>query len=696
MTRVARRSSIGRWRVAAGAAFAVAMAFGGHLPLRAQQNDLSTLFPSQAVVEVPESGKLARLELTAEVLAACRADLSDLRIFDAGGAEVPFLVESRPVEAGALETVESAPAAVEEATRETVERESAPPLRRESYALAAPPPAPAGQAWDLVLAVGAGDFVSRVEVTDATAQRAPLVAGSVFRLRDVGAEKLRLTLPGAALASATLQVTFESESAAFLEPAFRYESRRILDRAADLDAALETRSSTSDRGVTVVVLERPAGFAPARLRLSTSTPFFRRGVEVWDEGAGARNDRLGRAGVFRVDAGASVESLEVPIGDARGDALRVVIDDGDSPALADLSFAAVLSHPALLFAVTGDGGPASATLRFGGGRAFRPRYDVSALEPALPATGADAEIGTILHDIARLPLATLGPVGPNPAYDPQPALAWARRPGAALDPRLWSHLRPIEAKPSPEGLSRLRLGIEDLGVARADLADLRILDGEERQWAYLLERGKAHETVALGVLGPQSRDGASTWKLEPRAAPAVADQIAITTAVPYFDRPFELRARLEDQTWTIASGRLVRAAGDPRPVLVAFSETRFDQLELRVTDGDDAPLALDRIEGRFPVPEVFFAAPEGRYSLLLGQPDATAPRYDLERVRNVVLAVRSAPAQAGALEANRAFSAGARLASGEGWQRALLWGAIVLLVVFLTVLTLRLARSGAP
>jgi hypothetical protein len=127
-------------------------------------------------------------------------------------------------------------------------------------------------------------------------------------------------------------------------------------------------------------------------------------------------------------------------------------------------------------------------------------------------------------------------------------------------------------------------------------------------------------------------------------------------------------------------------------VLISFAATRFDRLELRVTDGDDAPLDLSRIEARFPVPELFFAAPAGAYSVLLGQPEAAAPRYDLERVRAVVLAVRSAPAEVGALEENAAFSASARLAKGAGWQRAVLWGAIVILVAFLTVLTLRLAR----
>ena len=56
-----------------------------------------------------------RLELPAEVLGACRADLSDLRVFDAAGREVAFVVESGAgsdrANSGALEAVTVAPAA---------------------------------------------------------------------------------------------------------------------------------------------------------------------------------------------------------------------------------------------------------------------------------------------------------------------------------------------------------------------------------------------------------------------------------------------------------------------------------------------------------------------------------------------------------------------------------------------------------
>ena len=334
-----------------------------------------------------------------------------------------------------------------------------------------------------------------------------------------------------------------------------------------------------------MVLERPRGLLPSRLRVASSTPFFQRAVEVWDDGAGARDDVLGRGRVFRVEAAATVEELEVEVAPASGEALRVVIENGSSPALADLAFVALLPRPALLFALPSTGampmrmGGAEATtaiLRFGGGRAFRPRYDVASLPPQIPAVGERAQVAEVLYDAARLPAAVLGAIGANPMFDPQPALAWAQRAGASLDPRLWSHRRGLEARPSPEGLSRMRLGVADLGVARPDLADLRILDGEQRQWAYLLERGAASETLALASEGPRSRDGVSSWTLAPPAAPATADQLTLEIAVPYFDRPFELRARLEgEDERVIASGRLARAAGDPRPVLIAFCADAF-------------------------------------------------------------------------------------------------------------------------
>jgi hypothetical protein len=153
------------------------------------------------------------------------------------------------------------------------------------------------------------------------------------------------------------------------------------------------------------------------------------------------------------------------------------------------------------------------------------------------------------------------------------------------------------------------------------------------------------------------------WTLTPPAAPATADQLVLEVAVPYFDRPFELRARREQsEERVIASGRLARAAGDPRPVRVAFGPERFDRLELRVTDGDDAPLDLARVEGSFPVPEVFFAAPA---DVLAAGGSAGGDRAELRTssVRGEVV-LRCAPRRSRPARSSRT----PRSARARGWR----------------------------
>ena len=353
----------------------------------------------------------------------------------------------------------------------------------------------------------------------------------------------------------------------------------------------------------------------------------------------------------------------------------------------------VVRRPALLFSLEGLGATEpSGTLFFGGGRAYRPRYDLQRLWSVLPAgwdgTRGDGEK---LYASARL-----GEVSENPRFDASPILAFAMRPGAEIEARGYTHRRELHATPSEEGLIRVQLGLEDLAHAREDLADLRIIDDQSRQWAYLLESRAGSSRMELKVSGTESKGGTSAYQLSLPAVPAKIDELTLETSLPFFDRGYRLLAKLQsergEESVALAQGRLVRRAGEARSLVIPIQPKRIDSLELIVEDGDDAPLTFDRIEGGFPVPEVYFVAPEGDYSLLLGNPEATAPTYELERVRSVVLAVKSSDASAGPLIENPAFSAAARLGTQAGAQQALLWVALGLAVAVLAGLTLKLAR----
>jgi hypothetical protein len=128
--------------------------------------------------------------------------------------------------------------------------------------------------------------------------------------------------------------------------------------------------------------------------------------------------------------------------------------------------------------------------------------------------------------------------------------------------------------------------------------------------------------------------------------------------------------------------------------VISLRPHAVERLELRVEDGSDAPLAFRSARVSAREQDLYLAAPAGTYALLLGNDDAQAPSYELERVRDVVLAVGTGAAEPAALVDNPAYSLRARLATGRAVPVVVLWVVLVAAVVVLTVVTLRLARRG--
>ena len=164
----------------------------------ARPAELRRLFPQEADL-VAQKGGLSRLVLPPEIVAACRPDLSDLRLFDAQGKEVPFLVDAGLPAAQTTEVLQRfEPAPIEAARRET-RRETGPPLRRESFDLAMPDAAPQTGTWVLIVETGASEFVARARVEEVGSDGTTtslIEDGSIFRLRGPrAAEKVRLSLP---------------------------------------------------------------------------------------------------------------------------------------------------------------------------------------------------------------------------------------------------------------------------------------------------------------------------------------------------------------------------------------------------------------------------------------------------------------------------------------------------------------------
>jgi hypothetical protein len=649
--------------------------------LAESQEGLSRLFPLQAEVRADGDG-LARLLLPAEVLLEVRPDLSDLRVFDAAGNEIPFRVDS-DARATSFEPVERVEARVLDVEREqggTAEGEE--PWVREAYVLAAPPDA---TGWELVVESGVSRFVRRIEVQTrgpdgafaAGAESAPL-----FQL-GAGTRRTRAAVPAGA--TGELRVVITGHERLFLEPTFRFESARTPPAPEQLEIPLHELTRGREDGKTWIELARPRGVAPDLLRLATTSSAFVREVRVRDLRPGGRDVSLGRGEVFRVT---DVEHLEVPLETALGDRLRVEIADGDSPALAELAFTGVVRRPALVLPLTA--GAPSAWLRFGGGRAYRPQYDLERLDAGGPAREA--------YELNRLATARLGAIEPNPAYDAAPALAFAMHPAAAADAALFEHRRALHIAPSAEGLARLRLAPEDLARARADLADLRLVDVEGRQWPFLLERDATQVELDAAVSAEALSGGHTRYRIVPRVLPVPVDELVIDASAPFFQRAFQLSAADRKQEGPIVRGQLSKDARRPAPARVPLDGARVGELELVVEDRDDAPLELTA-QLVVPLPDLYAAVPAGDYRLLLGHPDAAPPRYELEAVRELVLGVASAEIEAGALEPNPDFRARARLGGGTSRQlleHGLIWAALIGAVAVLAGITLRVVRQGSP
>lgn len=661
--------------------------------------DLRRLFPQERDVFVAENG-LVRLAVPPDVLAACRPDLSDLRVFDRQNREVPYIIDAGVPPGRKLEMVRSRDAVITDVQRAVIEREDGPPLYRETYVIDPPPAADVG--WDLVFDVARPRFTRRVvlAVVAADGSARPLPGEhSIFRLSEPPATKNRLALPTSAGERLAVTIEGEDDGGGYLGAGLHFETAHDFAPRQGVRVELEEIARERRDGRTAIELVRPRGLVPDALQLETATGSFNRDIQVWDENPGRDAVLLGRTTLFRLQGAVPVEERALGVQPARGERLRVEIDDGDSPPLEEVRIAAVVRQPVLIFELNAAGDAPAGTLRFGGGRAQSPRYDLAGLLPqtgtALDSRRADA--AAQLAEAAESGRARLGETRANPAYDGAPALAFAMRPSAVLDARAYTHRRPLAVRPSPDGLSRVRLTAADAARARPDLGDVRVVDAQSRQWPYLLQADAARSWQPLAIDGPRQRRNESQYRLRLPVAPLAIDQLVLESDASFFDRAYRLTALdADDNAIALTAGRLVLRAEHPRPVALGFPAVRVTALELTVEDGDEAPLAFRAAYGRAIEAELFLAAPAGDYVLLVGEPDVAAPRYELERIRDVILAVNSGSATTGDLAPNPDYSMSARLAAGGGGtlQRVLLWGVLIAAVVVLALVTLRVARSA--
>lgn len=421
--------------------------------------------------------------------------------------------------------------------------------------------------------------------------------------------------------------------------------------------------------------------------LSDDAAFSRRVRLVEEEGAGRGSATvLGQGTVFRVRAGDSLvagETVRFPARSGHGGALRLEIDDAGSPPLRGLRVRLHGSRVRLLFPVSEE----RLTLYYGNPATRAPSYDLEPLRPRLTqAIGAGA--------------AALANEMTNPEFRREPPLRFAATLGAALDASAWGRIRNILPLPE-EDVYALTLSADDLAFLRSDLADVRVVNAEDRQVPFLIDPGFAEERIPLKVLRTDPPPKPSVYRLRPAGSLAGAQgegprlsRLELDVADAFFERTARLiLAGKETRREPPFSMALSRKPPAVDPIVLGVS-VPLGEMRLEVDDGDNAALDIRSAHAIVRVPRIVFKAAPGSLRLLLGNRAATAPRYDIAGLRGELLAYSAITARAGDMTENRNARRDWRGLLDAAPGSALVWGAILLALVVLVGLTVRTIRSA--
>ena len=648
----------------------------------------------EVTLDAEADATLAALDLPPDVAARCRRGLEDVRLVGPEGEEVPYVVD-RGVR---REAASSFAGRLVDSRREA---------RRESVwvvDLGAP------RSFDrLDLEVPDQEFAKglRVEVSgDRRSWRTAVEDAGVFdRAWTTRIHHTTVTVPDGTSAryvritaddrrSRPLDVTGVTAVAA--RPVGSQRWRR----------PIESSGPDTTGGVSRYRLGVPPGYPLESLALQADDAVFsRRAVvrEVRDVNGRRTEVVLADGHVYRVrieDPRLSGARLDLPVRRPDGGDLVLEIHDGDSPPLRGLEVSASGVVTRLIFTA-----PAAPLLLYYGNEATRaPRYDVARVEDRLALD-------------SRFARAELGEESINRHFRTLPPLTFVPLLGSPVEVSGWRSLRRLSTT-GREDLYTFTLAPVDLGWLRPDLGDLRIVDASDRQVPYVLEPAVSEARVVLTAETAEGKVPSSLTRhrlavpgeagVAPRPLPVAT--LELRFAESFFSRPARIlaapapQARARERilfSGTIA--RTVRAGPDGSPGAARTEEdvpaiplagARIGEVALEIEDGDNAPLSLVEARAVVRVPRVAFRAGGGSYRLLLGNPAAEPPRYDIASLRQEVLAYSAVPVQASPAEPNPAFRRGPAHLVRQAPPALVLWVTLAAAVVALLLLTARIVRSS--
>jgi hypothetical protein len=613
------------------------------------------------------------------------AGLTDLRLFDANGQELQYLLVANPPEQPVWQTAQTLPVApVETRTQKTsgFEVDFGRAITIDRLRIDAVPP----------------PFLKRVRLEgsgDRTRWTLLVDEGTVFSLPDERLVQTELAFtPGA---YRYVRVTWDDTRSARLprpDVASAREVRNVVPPPPlTTPLAFERRPGEPGRGQFRVRLPAPR-LPIVALDVDIAGIRILREATVYEPrlvGGQVIPTALGSGTLRRVvQDDITASSTRIPVTSPVEPVLDLVIDEGNNPPSDIRSITAVFSElPWIYFESTGD----TVIARYGNPSLNAPRYDLEALRPTLSITAtAEAVWGE-----ARLR---------SPEENVSTAVPSLPTVGSTLDPAMFRYVRPIPS--GGAGLITLPLDAPVLAHSRT-MADVRVLDGSSRQVPYLVERASEPlsldltiepvSTIPASVQSVLQTDRAvSVYRVRLPVERLPSARLVLTTSARVFMRRVSVGVehapdRRSRDPWfeTLATSDWSHADQESSATALTLSmhplETR--EVFVAVEEGDNRPLPLDAPRLLLPSYRLrLFRERDAVLRLAYGRDDLTPPQYDLALL---------APQLTGA--AATEVVPGPEQAAPEAPPVMLMsprvfWGVLIVAVLVLLALVVRLVRKS--
>ncbi|MGZ8869073.1 MAG: DUF3999 family protein [Thermoanaerobaculia bacterium] len=603
-----------------------------------------------------------RLEVDLALLAGATKGFADLRISDPIGREVPYLiVQPRP---GGAEWIGTKLLPIARTrTYSGMEADARKPVLMDALridGIAAP-------------------FLKRVRIEGSgDRQRWTLLADTtVFDLPQQELRRTEVEFPASELRY--LRLTWNDSSSAPVSGDMRVFTRVHGSAlpAMPLRTAVPFASRPSEPGRSRYRIDLPASALPVtaiHVKLPAADVF--REATVSEPRLTATEIIpviLGRGHLRQAQRDGQIASqTRIAISSPQSRELDLVIDDSANPPMTIQAVELELAPQPWIYFEADSAGTYAAI--YGDADAEAPRYD---LEAARPFVGRSRISTAKLESEKRLDVPSTEPAAPLPAV------------GARLDPSTFRVARAIRNARS--GMSTLALDADALARSN-ELSDVRIVDGENRQIPYIVERRSDPVLIDVAVGARSEREGnVSLYSLGlPYSTFPSGTKLVLTTSASVFERAVDLRDASDEGRDPRVIGSATWRHTDPgrlSPPLTFDLPTRVARdLELRIVDGDNAPLPITGAKLVLPAVALRFIHPGSPLTLLYGNAEVRPPRYDLALIAPRLF---REPAQELTFASKIVGDAGR--AEGDG-ERRFFWIAIGAIAIVLLVLLGRLLR----